>query len=201
MSRSIKSNPFDKTTIEAFGQRQAQLTEPLPSPDASNDGDLVYWNNQNSRYDLRSEQVIPVIDLKPACFRHPSPGANITTTEAKMSLTVEEVSNANYTLVSDTIEILEAGVYQISWSMEIMVDSTSGAIRGSTYAYVKNISTIIDQSRSTSYVREGTTASGVGNTFIANLNNANNVLSIYALCDTGTDVSQGNTQLSIIKLT
>lgn len=142
------------------------------------------------------------VDLKAAAYSSASAqGVNITTSEAQLNLDTTNISNSAYTLGTDQITFNEAGTYLISFNMEIVDDSTSGATRGEFHGYIK-----VDGSRTGfeyaevhGYVREDSGGQGVAGTFMVPLT-ATDVVTFWGIMDSTTNVSQGDTHIHIIKV-
>ncbi len=135
---------------------------------------------------------------KPYCVT--GSGTNLTSTEATLDLSTEQISNANYSLASDQITVTEAGIYQISYTILVEEDSTTGGARRGTMFHVEIGTTPIAQSYCANYNREASGRAGAGTSFIASLS-ASDVLTLRGLqVGTNTDLSQGTTQMSIMKI-
>lgn len=137
-------------------------------------------------------------DLKPYCAR--GSGSDITQTESNVGLTIEEMSNANYSLAADAITVQNAGDYQISYSIKIDEDSTAGSTRRRCDAHVEIGLTVIPQSEMATYLREASGGGGISNTFNVTLG-ALSVLTLRTVLDAaGPDVSVESGQISILKV-
>ena len=141
-------------------------------------------------------------DLKP--YQVSGTGTNITTTEAQLDLSTIDIANASYyTLATDAITVLEAGVYQIAFEIHIEDDGDTGDPRGHADVYFKKngSTTGMSHAHGGTYLRENSGGGDASSTFILDLA-ANDVLTMFAIIDSTTapDVSQGETHVSILKV-
>lgn len=128
-------------------------------------------------------------------------GADIVLAEETMNLTTETVANSNYSLASNQVTVGVAGTYLVSYSIVLAEDGTSGSTRQSTETYIRlNGTTNILQSQMSAYNRETAGDSGCSNTFLVELS-ADDTLEIRcSQAGADTDISQGATQMSIIRV-
>lgn len=186
-------------------QIKRKTTTGAPSVGSLADGELCLVVPDSALYQRVDGSTLIQIngggstDLKPYCVT--GSGTNITGTIGKMDLTVEQVTNANYSLSSSEITVTDAGDYEISWNIVVDEDSTSGGTRGRLEGEIQVNSTQVLQSRAAVYVREASGGSGLGNSFVVTLA-ASDVIKLMCF-NNGTadpDNSSEMAQISIIKL-
>lgn len=137
-------------------------------------------------------------DLKPYCVT--GSGTDLTTTEATMAFSTEIISNANYSLSSNQITVTLAGTYQISYGIVVIEDGTAGGAREASKFHMEIGTTKIAQSEMANYNRETSADSGASITFLVELS-VSDVLQLRGvMMGTPTDVSQGASQISILKV-
>ena len=130
-------------------------------------------------------------------------GADISQTtgqETQLAISTEVISNSNYSLSSNSITVSEAGIYQVSYTIEMIVDSTTGGTRGSQRNYIEINGTEVTQSSSYIYTRESVTGVGISSTFNVSISASDVITLITVNANGNPDISQHNTQISIIKL-
>lgn len=142
------------------------------------------------------------VDLRP--YQVSGTGVDITTTEALLDLSTIDIANASYyTLASDVITFIEAGVYLISTSLFITDDDSTGGARGHVDAYWKNGTTVLANSHGGSYVRETSEGANACWSFLVEVA-ADDDLSLFGIGENpGTglpNISQGATQVSVLKV-
>lgn len=139
------------------------------------------------------------VDLMPYCAT--GAGANITGAISTMDISTEQVADANYSLSADQITVATAGIYQISYSLQVDEDGTGGGTRGRITALIENNTVAIEQSYCSVYTREASGGTGISNSFIVSLA-ASDVIRLRAQSDGNAvvDNSQERAQISIIKV-
>ena len=200
----MKFRPFvsAEAMLEAT-RRQAQgNTENMPEgiPAGGTTGQVLKKSSgTNYDADWEDESAGGSTDLKPYCVT--GAGSDIPAAATQQDLSTEQIANANYSLATDNITVTDAGTYQVSYSIEIDEDGTSGGTRGRVTGYMTIGGVPIAQSYSGVYVREASGGSGLSATFIVVLS-ARDVLALFT-DQTGTntpDLSAERTQVSILKV-
>ena len=149
-------------------------------------------------------------DLKPFKVYDNAGNQEITNTVATFNMDSTEIANANYSLASDEITIVDAGTYQISYTIAIEQLDTSGGTRAMTNYWIES-----DDGGSYSEVRGSFLAiygretcidehGGNSATFLKVHTNGNKKLRIRCQkpLSTGTNVDSmaGKSSVSIIKI-
>lgn len=138
------------------------------------------------------------VDMKPYCAT--GSGTDVTTTEATVALTVEQITDANYSLSGNEITISEAGTYNVSYAIELDDDGTEGGTRRRVNAHMHLDGVLIVQSQNAVYTRESSGGSGISNAFNVTVA-ADEVLRLRVKADaTAPDQSVESAQVSITKI-
>lgn len=183
-----------RTVKDASGEEMV-LTDLIPVA-----GELVQRNSGNTGY-----ESAPLSDiLMPACFTE-SGSTNIPGGGGvQIGLDTATISHSNYSIASSVITVSEAGTYEVSYSVPINEDSTSGATRGRVFGWVERNPggtgsfSAITQSRSQTYVQEASGGGGISAAFHVELT-ADDDLQLMVDEQNAIDISteSGETQLSI----
>ena len=149
-------------------------------------------------------------DLKPFKVYDSTGNQQITGTVATFNMNSTEISNANYSLASDEITLVDAGTYQVSYTIGIEQYDTSGGTRamtnywmesddGGSYSEVRG-SFIAIYGRETCIDEHG----GNSATFLLEHTNGNKKLRIRCqkplTNGTNVDSMAGKSSVSIIKI-
>lgn len=142
--------------------------------------------------------------LMPACFMDTG-STDITSTAATIGLDSAVVENQNYSLASNVITVGVGGVYQITYSIPVNDDGSTGGTRTRVFAFVERDTgggfAVIVQSRGQDYAREASSGEGVNGAFICELTANDNIrLQIDQSGTTDLSTETNEVQLSIMKV-
>lgn len=145
------------------------------------------------------------LDAAPAVFTA-SGSTNINTAAATMGLDTVTLSDGNYTLASNEIEVTAAGTYHIDYSVPVNDDGSGGASRGAVFCFVEEDQgtdtwITVTQSRGQDYARETSQGEGVNGGFLMAIT-AGEEIRLRCQISSSTDVSSesGQSQLSIYRV-
>ena len=143
------------------------------------------------------------IDAAPAVFTT-SGSTNITNSAATIALDTQTISDSNYTLTANEIDVSATGVYHIDYSVPVNDDGSSGATRSRVFCWVElNTGSwaAITQSRGQDYAREASGGEGVNAGFLASISTGNDIrLRCQASSTTDVSSESGESQLSIFRV-